>query len=94
MMTKRWLPSLITGTEATGHVLADIQVTDRMDASNHMDNEGNASPQPDDQTHLVSRGAACEECEETTQSGNGVKIMFLVVTLFVPYFIQKATIFA
>ena len=79
------MPTLITGNEGTVHVLTDMEVT----------NDGcSGTPQTDNQTHLVSSRAACAEHEEATQCGKGVKCMFLLVGLFLPYAVCSTTIIA
>jgi len=93
MITARWLSPLITGYDATGHVLADTEVTDLMDANNHTDDEGHGSPQSENRTQqLVSRGAARGEPEDATQSGNVVKGMFRLFCMFLPYCLHSTTI--
>ena len=62
-----------TENDAMGHVLVDI-VTDRIDATNLMNVEGHGTP------HLAQH-------DEATLPSNGVKGMFGVFCLFLPYFI-------
>jgi hypothetical protein len=62
-----------TENDAMGHVLVDI-VTDRIDATNLMNVEGYGTP------HLAQH-------DEATLPSNGVKGMFGVFCLFLPYFI-------
>ena len=89
-MTTRCLPPLISGHGATGPVLVDNEVTDRMDANDHMDGEGHVSPQPDNQTHMVSRATTHGEPEKATPSGKRVNghcvyfVLFFHILLGVP----------
>lgn len=92
MMTTHWLPPLFVYIDATEHVLIDTGVTDWMYANNDMADEGYESARPHNQTHLSSRGASRGEPEEETQSGNGVKGMFRVLSLFLPYSVRSTTI--
>jgi hypothetical protein len=62
-----------TENDAMGHVLVDI-VTDRIDATNLMNVEGYGTP------HLAQH-------DEATLPSNGVKGMFGVFCLFLPYLI-------
>ena len=62
-----------TENDAMGHVLVDI-VNDRIDATNLMNVEGYGTP------HLAQH-------DEATLPSNGVKGMFGVFCLFLPYFI-------
>ena len=73
------------GNDAMGHVLVDI-VTDRIDATNLMNVEGYGTPHPGHQSHL-SIGAAFAQHDEATLPSNGVKGMFGVFCMFLPYFI-------
>ena len=82
--------SLVPGNDATGPVF--VECTDQMDVNKHMNDEDHANPQPDDQTHLASRGAGLGDPEVETLSSNGVKGMICVFSLFFhPYFVWSTS---
>lgn len=71
--------SLNTVDDATGHL------SHRMDDNHHMNDEGHGGTQRDNQTHLVSIGAADGVHVEATSHSNGVKGMFGVFSVLKQY---------
>ena len=63
-----------------------------MYADNGMAHEVYEGARPHNQTHLARRGEARGVPEEETQSGNTVKGMFHVLSLFLPYSVRNTTI--